>query len=83
MASVLICAGLERDVICARKKLLAGNPDLSAVIFTNCKQWDDPGLESVVPTAVELVQQDRQDQLRPDSTVLVVGIPNVGKSTVG
>ena len=53
------------------------------MIFTNCKQWDDPGLESVVPTAVELVQRDRQDQLRPDSTVLVVGIPNVGKSTVG
>ena len=53
------------------------------MIFTNCKQWDDPGLESVVPTAVELVQRYRQDQLRPDSTVLAVGIPNVGKSTVG
>ena len=64
-----------------RKELMNGS--VSDVIWTNCKDRDDPGLNSVIDKVSDLISDRPADQFfKPYSTVLVVGIPNVGKSTI-
>jgi len=71
----------EQETI--KKKIIANSPNISRVIFTNCKDWKCEGTASIIPTVSRLIKSnsERRD-LKPDSTVLVVGIPNVGKSTL-
>jgi len=67
------------------KKLLRKTDKyLSDVIFTNCKQRNNFGLSKVIPRAIDLIQSsDRYHRTaNPESNILVVGIPNVGKSSL-
>ena len=73
----------EKDKV--RKALISDT--LVDVVWTNCKERDDPGLTSLIPKVSDILkdsvsQRVSQESLRPYSTVLVVGIPNVGKSTL-
>jgi len=55
------------------------------VVWTNCKERDDPGLISLIPTVSDILKdsaRQSEEGMKPYSTVLVVGIPNVGKSTL-
>jgi len=73
----------EKEVI--KQKIMDNSPYISRVLFTNCNELDCPGTAAIIPTVAKLVghhRQAREGILRPDSTVLVVGIPNVGKSTI-
>jgi len=68
-----------------QKKIMASSPNISRVLFTNCKDVHCPGTAAVLPTVAMLLDEaDGHDgwDKRPDRTVLVVGIPNVGKSTI-
>jgi len=60
------------------------DPAISKVIYTNCKEGRCPGVQQVLPTAVKLIQEANRyhRQGRPDKSILVIGIPNVGKSTL-
>eukprot|EP00090_Calanus_glacialis_P024153 TRINITY_DN37496_c0_g1_i3.p1 TRINITY_DN37496_c0_g1~~TRINITY_DN37496_c0_g1_i3.p1 ORF type:complete len:346 (-),score=119.49 TRINITY_DN37496_c0_g1_i3:21-1058(-) len=70
----------EKEAI--KKKILANSPNISKVLFTNCRNRDCEGTAAILPTAARLVRDQQGRDGRPDSTVLVVGIPNVGKSTM-
>ena len=64
------------------EKIMASSPHISKVIYTNCKEYDCPGTASIIPSVEKLLRTHKTDHSRPDSTVLVVGIPNVGKSSM-
>ena len=69
----------ERDKV--KKALL--NDSLVDVVWTNCRERDDPGLTSIIDkVSRQLNMRPRDSFLKPFSTVLVVGIPNVGKSSL-
>jgi len=70
----------DREVIA--RKIMHNSPHISKVIYTNCKERDCPGTASIMPSIEKLLRVHKRDQRKPDSTVLVVGIPNVGKSTM-
>eukprot|EP00092_Neocalanus_flemingeri_P004484 GFUD01004824.1.p1 GENE.GFUD01004824.1~~GFUD01004824.1.p1 ORF type:complete len:346 (-),score=118.80 GFUD01004824.1:8-1045(-) len=71
----------EEEKESLKREIVASSPNISRVLFTNCKERDCVGTAAILPTVARLVgAQDREG--RPESTVLVVGIPNVGKSTL-
>lgn len=63
---------------------LAQSPHIQRVIFTNLKEKNCPETAKIIPTIAELVGAgDRCHRIsQPDSTVLILGIPNVGKSSL-
>ena len=66
-----------------RKALISDS--LVDVVWTNCKERDDPGLTSLIPTVANILKdkgRQSEGEFRPYNTVLVVGIPNTGKSTL-
>ena len=68
-----------------RKALISDS--LVDVVWTNCRERDDPGLTSLIPTVSDILKdsgrtRESHGTMKPYSTVLVVGIPNVGKSTL-
>jgi len=67
-----------------KERILKAEPSLSDVIFTNCKNIRCEGLQSILPTAVKLIQNNERfhRKFAPDSNILVCGIPNVGKSSM-
>lgn len=72
---------LQQDI---RERILKHEPNLSDVIFTNCKNVRCEGLQSVLPTAVKLITENERfnRKFSPDSNLLICGIPNVGKSSL-
>ena len=71
----------EADKEKVRKQLM--DSSLADVIWTNCKDRDDPGVTSIIDKVSKLIKGNaNENDLKPFSTVLVVGIPNVGKSTI-
>ena len=72
---------LQEDI---RERILKHEPNLSDVIFTNCKNIRCEGLQSVLPTAVKLITENERfnRNFSPDSNLLICGIPNVGKSSL-
>ena len=72
---------LQQDI---RERILKHEPNLSDVIFTNCKNVRCEGLQSVLPTAVKLITESERfnRKFSPDSNLLICGIPNVGKSSL-
>ena len=71
----------EKEIIA--KKIMASSPNISRVLFTDCKERDCAGTAAILPTVARLVGAQGNNGIgKPDSTVLVVGIPNVGKSTL-
>ena len=67
-----------------KKVIMSEDPSLSDVIFTNCKDIRCKGLQSVLPRSIELIQKsDRYHRAsKPDSNILIIGVPNVGKSSL-
>lgn len=67
-----------------KERIKEVDESISEVIFSNCTKTRCPGLQSVLPTAIELISNnDRYHRkFAPESNVLVIGIPNVGKSTM-
>ena len=64
-----------------KRRLL--DDSVSDVIWTNCKERDDPGVTSIMDKVIDLVNNKPKDSyIKPYNTVLIVGIPNVGKSTL-
>lgn len=57
---------------------------ISDVLYTNCKDLTCSGLKKLVPTITRLIKEsDRYN--RAENTefgVMVIGVPNVGKSSV-
>jgi len=74
--------GAEKGRI--KKLLRKTDKYLSDVIFTNCKDQHNQGLAKIVPRAIDLIQStDRYHRTaNPESNILIVGIPNVGKSSL-
>jgi len=69
----------ERDSV--KRALL--NDNLVDVVWTNCRDRDDPGMTSIISkVSKQLNMRPKDSFLKPFSTVLVVGIPNVGKSSL-
>ena len=67
-----------------REEIMQKEPELSDVIFSTCSNVKCSGLQSILPRAIELIQEsDRYHRAsRPDSNILIIGIPNVGKSSL-
>lgn len=74
----------ESDQKAIRKESMARSPHISKVLFTNCKMRDCEQTANIIPSVSKLVgSEDRWHRVdKPDNTVLVVGIPNTGKSTL-
>jgi len=77
----LVDEASKEDVMSAVMEM---DPAVSKVLFTNCKDPMCPGVRAVLPTAQELIEEHNRYHRagRPDSNILVIGIPNVGKSTL-
>lgn len=58
--------------------------NISKVIYTNCKNSLCPGIKQIVPTALSLIKNsDRYNRSENiDSRIMVIGVPNVGKSSL-
>lgn len=54
------------------------------IIFTNCKDKKCPGVKQIIPTVAELVSaSERYNRSEEkDFCVMVIGVPNVGKSSL-
>jgi len=72
----------NRDQIVEQIKM--SDPLVSKVIFTNGKYGGCTGMKSVLPSAVKLINQsNRYHRTRLiEKSILIIGIPNVGKSTM-
>lgn len=57
---------------------------ISNIIYTNCKDSLCPGVKQIVPTALNLIKNsNRYNRLESnDSRIMVIGVPNVGKSSL-
>ena len=66
-----------------KQKIMRKEPELSDVIFCSCSDLNS-GVRSVLPRAIDLLKtSDRYHrEMRPDSNIMIIGIPNVGKSTL-
>ena len=54
------------------------------VLFSNCKVSNDKGVKQLVPSILEQIKNSERFNRcsRPEYTVMVIGIPNVGKSSI-
>eukprot|EP00094_Tigriopus_californicus_P013021 TCALIF_12591-PA protein Name:"Similar to mtg1 Mitochondrial ribosome-associated GTPase 1 (Ictalurus punctatus)" AED:0.14 eAED:0.14 QI:0/0.75/0.6/1/1/1/5/0/342 len=67
------------------EELKARHPHLNDVVYTNCRQAGNcPGVKSIIPKCADYIRNsDRYHRSeKPDANVLVIGIPNVGKSSI-
>lgn len=79
----------KRDLISERSQRriadrIRAEEGLDHVLFTNCKDQQCSGVRRIVPLAQELIgasnRYQRADQ--PDSCMMIIGVPNVGKSSL-
>lgn len=79
----------KRDLIApaAQRRIadrLRAEQSIEHVLFTNCKNQQCDGVRKIVPLAQQLIagtnRYQRTDQ--PDSCVMIIGVPNVGKSSL-
>lgn len=70
---------LEKDVL--KKLKEQGN---SNVLFTNCKEKSCKGVKSIIPLVQKLIKSNYRYNRseNQDSCLMVIGVPNVGKSTL-
>ena len=54
------------------------------VIFTNCKNQQCDGVRKIVPLTQDLIQNSNRFNRteEPDNCVMIIGVPNVGKSSL-
>jgi len=72
----------ERPAI--EKAALTMSPHVNKIFFTKCRENNCEDTAKILPTVADLIGTgDRFHNMgKPDSTVLVIGIPNVGKSSI-
>jgi len=65
-------------------KLKEIDPVISKVIFSNGKYGGCRGMKAILPTAINLIESSNRYHRAgaPDKTIIIIGIPNVGKSTI-
>lgn len=58
--------------------------NISKIFYTNCKDFSCPGVKKIVPTALSLIKgSNRYNRSENnDSCIMVIGVPNVGKSSL-
>lgn len=66
-----------------KTEIMKRETNLSDVLFCSCTNLNS-GLKSILPRAIALIEgSDRYHRAsRPDSNVMIIGIPNVGKSSL-
>ena len=66
-----------------KNKIMSKEPELSDVMFCSCSDLNS-GVKLILPRAIDLIKSsDRYHRdSRPDSNIMIIGIPNVGKSTL-
>lgn len=64
--------------------LIKKTEDIDHVVFTNCRDQTCEGVRSILPLARKLIvgsnRFNRNEQ--PDSNLMIIGVPNVGKSSL-
>nr|XP_042900082.1 mitochondrial GTPase 1-like isoform X2 [Parasteatoda tepidariorum] len=65
-----------------KDRLLKEN--IQNVLFTNCKANTKSGVDKIIPTVLELIEMSSKYQkgMAADFALMVIGIPNVGKSSI-
>lgn len=63
---------------------LKSEQNLDQVIFTNCKEQKCDGVRKILPTVKDLItDSNRYNRAEnPEMTVMIIGVPNVGKSSL-
>eukprot|EP00088_Acartia_fossae_P019649 TRINITY_DN21480_c0_g1_i4.p1 TRINITY_DN21480_c0_g1~~TRINITY_DN21480_c0_g1_i4.p1 ORF type:complete len:331 (+),score=37.08 TRINITY_DN21480_c0_g1_i4:60-1052(+) len=66
------------------EKIKDEDPMISDVIFTNGNHSHCAGVRSLIPKAIRLIEESNRFHRsgRPDKSIIIIGIPNVGKSTI-
>jgi len=66
------------------QKIKESDPVISKVIFTSGRHGGCRGIRSILPSAVRLIENSNRYNRAgmPDKTIIIIGIPNVGKSTI-
>ena len=66
-----------------KEKIMKREPELSDVMFCSCSDLNS-GVKSILPRAIDLLKKSERyhREMRPDSNIMIIGIPNVGKSTL-
>ncbi len=90
-------SGLKPHILVLNKKDLTDNKShnriaeqikrdegIDHVIFTNCKDQQCGGIKSLIPVARELISNSNRFQRseEADHTLMIIGVPNVGKSSL-
>jgi ribosome biogenesis GTPase A len=76
-------SALENKKLEIKNELMRREPELSDVIFCSCSDLNST-LKAILPNAIDLIQKsDRYHRAsRPDSNIMIIGVPNVGKSSL-
>lgn len=66
------------------QKIKEQDPYVSKVIFTHGRYGGCPGVKSILPNAIRCIEESNRFHRTgcPDKCILVIGIPNVGKSSL-
>lgn len=64
--------------------LIKKTEGIDHVVFTNCKDQTCDGVRSILPTAKKLILNSNRFNRneRPDFNIMIIGVPNVGKSSL-
>jgi len=66
------------------KKIKESDPIISEVMFANASSGQCPTLKTLLPKSIELIEKsNRYHRVGvPERSIIIIGIPNVGKSTI-
>lgn len=66
------------------RKRIKQEEGINEILFTNCKDQQCTGVRSVVPTVQKLIKNsDRFNRIeQPEYNIMIIGVPNVGKSSL-
>lgn len=66
------------------QKIKESDPIISEVMFANASSGHCPTLKTLLPKSIKLIEKsNRYDRVgNPEKIIIIIGIPNVGKSTI-
>lgn len=66
------------------QKIKSADNIVSQVVFTHGRYGGCHGMKSILPSAIKLIEESNRYHRAgaPDKTIIIIGIPNVGKSTI-
>ena len=76
-------SAIEHKKLELKNEIMRRDTELSDVIFCSCSDIKS-GLKTILPSAIDLIQKsDRYHRATaPDSNIMIIGVPNVGKSSL-